>query len=244
MRTCGKERACNEHQDDGEDSAAGTLESAESHIAASTGTSTSCDGSGEAFSSTFSSLIDWAQDRVLIRVEADYEFFARPPDSRGNEHEVWFDAASKRWFKATFRNRFGLPWGQGISATPHEYLLRLLLQNRYFGDKMYLVAIINCEGKIRLLTSQPHVSGDFARPDEIQKWFRAHGFVRLEISERIAWYLKSENLLIADAHEGNVIKTPAGTIVPIDLNLIQPRGVLLEWVQLQTTGYTQMTLRL
>jgi hypothetical protein len=50
----------------------------------------------------------------------------------------------------------------------------------------------------------------------------------------VAWYLKSENLLVADAHEGNVIKVSArsGTsvLLPIDLNLVQPNGVLLNGV--------------
>jgi len=244
MRTSGKGHASDKPQNDRENPAAGALESAERHIAGSAGSSSSCDGSGAAFASAFSALVDWAEGHALIRVQSDFDFFERPPDSRGNEHEVWHDPASKRWFKVTYLNRFGLPWGEGQSATPHEYLLRLLLQNIYFGDKVYLVAIINCEGRIRVLTSQPHVAGDYATPDEIQRWFRGHAFRRIETERRIAWYLKSENLLIADAHEGNVIRTAAGTLVPIDLNLVQPKGPLLEWVQFQITGQAQLTLRL
>lgn len=244
MRSPRKGHAPHKSEDNGEDSSLGALESAERHIAGSADAGSSCDGSGAAFAPTFSALVDWAQDRSLILSETDFPFFARPPDSKGNEHEVWFDAPSKRWFKATYLNRFGIPWGQGNSATPHEYLLRLLLQNAYFGDKIYLVALLNCDGRVRTLTSQPHVAGDFATSEEIQKWFEVrHGFRRIETADRIAWYLKSENLLIADAHEGNVIRTAVGTLVPIDLNLIQPQGELYNWVQLETTGRVQLTFR-
>lgn len=243
MHSSNEANAANKPQDDSQDSTAGALESAERHIAGSAGAGSSCDGSGEAFAATFSSFIDWAEARGLIRTPADFGCFARHPDEHGNEHEVWFDISSKRWFKATYLNRFGLPWGQGDSATPHEYLLRLLLQNLHFGDDIRLVALINCDGKVRVLTSQPHIAGDFATLAEIQKWFDQRGFRRIETENRIAWYLKSENLLIADAHEGNVIRTAVGTLVPIDLNVIQPRGGLLEWVQLEITGQVQLELR-
>lgn len=45
----------------------------------------------------------------------------------------------------------------------------------------------------------------------------------------IAWYRKQENLLVADAHEGNVIRTPKGELVPIDLNITKPKGELFDW---------------
>jgi hypothetical protein len=235
--------AANKSQNNRENPAVSALQSAERHVAGSPDAGSSCDGSGEAFAATFSALIDWAESRALIRVPADFDFFVRPPHEHGNEHEVWFDASSKRWFKATYLNRFGLAWGPGDSATPHEYLLRLLLQNYYFGDDIWLISLINCDGKVRVLTSQPHIAGDFATLEEIQKWFDQRGFRRIETEDRIAWYFKPENLLIADAHEGNVIRTAVGTLVPIDLNVIQPRGRLLEWVQLQTTGQVQLSFQ-
>jgi len=55
------------------------------------------------------------------------------------------------------------------------------------------------------------------------------GFARVCANDCVAWYIRSDNLLIADAHEGNVIKTPNGDLVPIDLNIIQPSGELLAW---------------
>jgi len=151
----------------------------------------------------------------------------------GHEHQAWFDEESGRWFKATYENQFGLAWGRRGTATVREYLTRLILQNKYFGDDIHLVALINVEGKLRILISQPHVAGDPAAYNEIQDWFRFLGFTRLEVDGSVAWYLQEENLLVADAHEGNVIKVsyaPFGTSIflPIDLNLVQPNGNFLK----------------
>ena len=120
------------------------------------------------------------------------------------------------------------------SATAREYPTRLILQNEYFGDDIRLIVLVNAGGKLRILISQPHIAEKPAAYEEIQDWFRFRGFVRLEIRGSVAWYLKSENLLVADAHEGNVMKVSArsGTsvLLPIDLNLVQPNGVLLNGV--------------
>lgn len=209
--------------------AGGALEAAESYLARSPGPGPPGDGGGEAFSASFSALLDWGVENKLIRVEADFPFLQRPPDGHGDEHEAWFDEESNRWFKLTYRNRFGLAWGRNGSATAREYLLRLILQNTYFGDDLRLVALLNCNEGLRVLTSQPHIAGGPAAYGEIREWFCSLRFCRLEIDGCIAWYHDAENLLIADAHEGNVIRTPSGELVPIDLNVIQPTGSLLEW---------------
>jgi hypothetical protein len=216
---------------DSEDSAPSSLESAESHLAGCPKASSTCDGSGAAFSSTFGALVEWGKAHGLIQTPNDHAFFSRPTDGHGDEHEAWFDEDSLRWFKATYPNRFGFAWGRDGTATPHEYLRRLLLQNFYFSDDIQLVALLNCDEKLRVLTSQPHIAGDPAPYGEIQFWFQGLNYERIEDSGRIAWYHPAENLIISDAHEGNVIKTIDGALVPIDLNLIQPVGRLLEWVR-------------
>jgi len=81
-----------------------------------------------------------------------------------------------------------------------------------------------------VLTTQPHIPGEAARAEEIQQWFRGLGYKRMEIGNCVAWYLEVENLLVADAHEGNVIRAANGTLFAIDLNLIKPRGKMLESV--------------
>jgi hypothetical protein len=213
----------------GREAEAYSLESAESHVRASTGASGACDGGREEFTVAFTSLLEWAENRGLIRPPTDFPFLDRSPDGYGDEHEAWFDAVSNLWFKATYPNRFGLAWSKEDSATARAYLTRLVLQNRYFGDDIELVALINVDQRLRILTSQPHIAGEPAPYSEIQAWFQNLGFVRVCSNDRIAWYNTQDNLLIADAHEGNIIKTPDGDLVPIDLNICQPVGELFAW---------------
>jgi hypothetical protein len=211
------------------------LRTAESYVAASADPSRSCDGGREKFTATFSALCEWGEKEDLIRAPSDFEFFQRSPDSWGNEHQVWFNKTENRWYKATFENEFGLAWGRKGTANPREYLTRLILQNIYFGDDIRLIALLNCKERLRILISQPHIAGDSAPYDEIQKWFVFLGFVRLESADSVAWYQQRDNILVADAHEGNVILTSAGfaTCVPIDLNLVQPNGKVGDWVKAQ-----------
>ncbi len=96
-------------------------------------------------------------------------FLHRPRTAFGQEHECWFDEELGRWWKATYANRFGLAWGRDGSATAEEYLTRLVLQNKWFGDGIELEALINCDRKLRVLTSQPHIVGEPAEYDEIQQ---------------------------------------------------------------------------
>jgi hypothetical protein len=228
-------RANNKSQGDGGPVAPSALAAAESHVAASTSASGAGNGSGEEFSVSFNCFVEWADRQGLIKLHTDFTFLSRPPDGYGDEHEAWFDMLSNLWFKATYPNRFGLAWGRDISATPRAYLTRLVLQNRYFGDDIQLVALVNIGQRLRVLTSQPHIFGEAAPYGEIQAWFQNLGFVRICANDCIAWYIKSDNLLISDAHEGNVIKTPDGTLVPIDLNITQPSGELLAWACERTT---------
>jgi hypothetical protein len=206
------------------------LESAESYVAASAKAGCSGDGSGASFSASFEAILSWGEANALIQPEGEFAFFKRAPDGAGDEHQAWFDEVSNRWFKATYCNQFGLAWGRRGSATAGEYLTRLVLQNRYFGDDLQLVALVSSRQKLRVLTSQPHVAGEAAAYEDIQKWFCGLGFLRVEDGGSCAWYREPENLLVADAHEGNVIQTGAGALVPIDLNIVQPSGEVLAWL--------------
>jgi hypothetical protein len=163
------------------------LESAKSHIARSPGSGLPGDGSSQAFTASFRALLQWAEERGLIFKEGDFPFLFRSPDGSGDEHEAWFDEATNRWFKATYPNRFGLAWGRQDTATPYEYICRLTLQNIYFADKIELVGLINCAGKLRVLTSQPHIAGDPASCDEIKNWFLELGFVQIVSNGGMAW---------------------------------------------------------
>jgi hypothetical protein len=209
--------------------APGSLESAASYVARSTAASGARNGSREEFTATFSALLEWGEIEGIIRQKQEIAFFRRVPDAAGNEHEVWFDEPTNRWFKATYPNRFGLAWGRPGSANPAEYLSRLLLQNEYFEDDIKLVALVNCRGKLRVLISQPHIQGEAATVSQIEEWFRNLEFSRLESGDRFAWYNRDDNLLVADAHQGNIIQNRDGSLTPIDLNIVRPTGELRRW---------------
>ena len=207
------------------------LESAISHLAASKRAGGPGYEGRKEFTASFSALIDWAQDRSFVKPKSDFPIFYRSPDAFGQEHEVWYHENLGRWLKATYPNKFGISWKGEASATPLEYFTRLDLQNNYFGDDVFLEAIVQCDAQIRVLTSQPHISGEAASYAEIQWWFRELGFQRLEIGGSVAWYSVLNNLLIADAHEGNLIRVLEGILVPIDLNILRPEGEMLTEIQ-------------
>jgi hypothetical protein len=153
------------------DSAPSPLESAESHVARGTRAGHARDGGGKEFQIAFRCLVEWGEARGLISTPETFPFFGRRPDAHGQEHEAWFVESSNRWFKATYPNRFGMAWGKRESASAREYLTRLALQNRYFSDDLQLVALINFDKRLRVLTSQPHIEGRNASPEEIKNWF-------------------------------------------------------------------------
>ena len=214
--------------------APGSLESAESYVARSLGTSPEGLGGSQAFANAFRAFLEWGESCSLICSSADYPFLRRAPEAKGNEHEVWFDQDSNRWFKATYPNKFGLGWSEEGFATAREYLTRLVLSNRHFGDDIRLVALVNQHEQLRVLTSQPHIAGEPATHEEICSWFIGLRFRRIESVAGLAWYRADLNLLVADAHEGNVIKAHDGSLYPIDLNIAEPTGQLLEWVRSAT----------
>lgn len=224
----------NPPQSDNGQIALSTLESAESYVAASTRSGGASDGSGQAISSpfneSFSAFLCWGESVGLIRPQEEFPFFQRRPDGFGDEHQAWFDESCNRWYKATYSNRFGIAWGRKGSATAGEYLTRLVLANQFFGDDIQLVALVDSGQKLRVLTSQPHVAGEAADQGEIRMWFSGLGFIHFESNGSIAWYRKPDNLLVADAHEGNVIRTPMGTLFAIDVNIIRPSREMLELV--------------
>ena len=206
-----------------------TLQSALSYLAASASASGPGDGSRTGFSASFAALLQWGVEQDLVHEEKEFGFFRRKPFVTASEHSVWF-IEPNRWFKVTNPpNTFGIAWGRDGTATPTEYLTRIALQNEHFADDIRLECLLNCGQKMRILTSQRHVEGRASTYEEIQWWFANLGFVRIVYGTSIAWYSMKANLLIADAHEANVIFTSEGKCVPIDLNITKPSGDLREW---------------
>ena len=73
-----------------------------------------------------------------------------------------------RYLKATYPGRYGFtvvagPVYPGLAfALPSEYLNRLLLSNKHFGDDVWLEAVTSENGELVILTSQPTVVGEAA----------------------------------------------------------------------------------
>lgn len=198
------------------------LESAARYVAGSAATDGKNPSVRSPFASSFDAIVTWGQANEIIREESEFDFFRLSPTGQGNEHQGWFHESSNLWYKATYPNKFGLAWGRDGTATVGEYLNRLVLQNLHFGDDIKLVALANCNAKLRVITTQPHIVGTHATYDEIRPWFHGLGFARFESNGSIAWYRTSDNLLVSDAHEGNVMRSVTGALFAIDVNPMHP----------------------
>ena len=100
-------------------------------------------------------------------------------EDAGQEHCVWLDEKSQRYFKATFPGQFGFTvialqelGLELVQATPLEYLERWLLQNSLFGDDVRLEGIAGEEAGLAVVISQPNVAGDAVTVEEIEGFLR------------------------------------------------------------------------
>lgn len=174
-------------------------------------------------------LLAWARENGRLTVPS---LLNRVEDS-GQEHGVWLDAGSQRYFKFTHPGRFGFtvittPGGVPdlTVATPLEYLERLSLQNRVFGDDLWLEGIVEASGEVSVLTSQPNLTGDAVTPSEItafmqQLWFKPLAGLQLGHPGALAFYRDLDEVAVFDAHVANFVKDTAGTVLPIDLILVR-----------------------
>lgn len=159
-------------------------------------------------------------------------------EDRGEEHRVWLDLASQRYFKATHPGRFGftviaLPDGslELTGATPLEYLERLLLQNSLFGDHLRLEGVASESGKTVLLTSQPNIADEAVSDSEMSAfmaklWFAPLRGLSLGRPGALAFYRDLDEVAAFDAHPGNFVKDGNGVVLPIDLILLRADAAL------------------
>jgi len=123
-----------------------------------------------------------------------------------------------------------------VHATPLEYLERLLMQNRLFGDDIQLIGVAEEDGRQVILTSQPFIHGSEATLTEIELYFRSMWFqlvTGLNAGRRDspAFYRDLDETLVLDAHQGNLIKDNTGHIIPIDLILVRADDALQKALQ-------------
>lgn len=110
---------------------------------------------------------------------------------------------------------YGIALGSNCrGATPSEYLDRLSLQNRLFGDDIRLEWIVNVSGCPVIVTSQPALVGREAEKAEIVELMHRK---RYEMLAEGAFY-DGNGLLVFDLFPRNVIQVGQSTeeIYPID----------------------------
>lgn len=151
----------------------------------------------------------------------------------GAEHRVYYDAVRGLAIKSTHPNRFGYSArAEAEWATPVEYLKRLAWQNRIFGDECRVIGVAHEEDQLEIVTSQPWINSDPRRPrpdqHELDAYFGGFGFVPVLLNPDAPLYFNvTLGLLVADAHNRNVLRTDTGELAAIDLVIGIPGLVLL-----------------
>jgi hypothetical protein len=113
----------------------------------------------------------------------------------GQEHELFHDEASDRYFKVTRNGVFGLSPGIELAlvsssqdarrfhlweASPLEYLERVDLQNQLVpGLNRLEGVIVQANGEMAIVTSQPRFDIVAVGVAEIDAWFAAQGFAKI-----------------------------------------------------------------
>lgn len=134
----------------------------------------------------------------------------------GVEHDIFHEVATGRWIKLTLPGKSGKELQAraetpGVraklvtaDALPASYLRRLKLANENLGDDLCFHGVIADPGGPRLVTSQRHLQGEHAGQEAIARHFTNVGFRQINAK---TFYDPEENLLISDAHGGNVLRT-------------------------------------
>jgi hypothetical protein len=176
-------------------------------------------------------LIDWARGLGKIVPFSYVEQFVRV--SEGAEHVVFHDPERGRAVKATHVNRFGHSvTAEGKSASPLEYLERLALQNTLFGDDIRIEGVACDEAQMEIVTTQPWIVASHQHPSpsqtEIDAYFSNLGFCKAELVADVPlFYHRELGILVADAHDRNILRNESGELVPIDLVIGRPGVDLL-----------------
>lgn len=170
---------------------------------------------GERSLAEVKALGDWWKGRWLP--PSVHQLISRPSDTKGAEHEVWYDRDRGRVVKATWPWSFGAR-ADGAKALPSEYFDRLQAQNTLWGDDIVFEGIWEPHGQLRAVTSQPLVLGRPARPEEIDFYLTTCGFAKIGLEDACcAWLRADERVLISGAHGGNMVITPGGALVALNV---------------------------
>lgn len=161
------------------------------------------------------SLLEWAvESGAEIDGNAFAEIVAEWKDIGGqSEHHVLLAPDENRVLKTTIPPYFGA--GGCVAA----YARNLRWSNSLFGDDIRLEGVLRTEAGPMIVTTQPYIAGTEPTLAEIESWFTSQGY---EPSGYLQWHHPKTGVRIADAHSGNLIKTPEGYLIPIDLQVRSP----------------------
>ncbi|MGK0185259.1 MAG: hypothetical protein ACI9R3_001035 [Verrucomicrobiales bacterium] len=179
-------------------------------------------------------LLDWARANKRL---VDPSPFLDIPGEGGEEHQIGF--GKEVCYKLTHSKRYGFTVvadggiAELTAGLPLEYLERLLLQNRLFGDQVELIGVgLENETPV-MVTSQPLVSGSAVSREEMIAFMAQSYFFPLEglslgHQGSLAFYRDLDQVAAFDAHPGNFLKDDSGAILPIDLILLKADDALGE----------------
>lgn len=159
----------------------------------------------------------------------------RSPDDEGNEHQVWFDEASRFFWKLTWPDFFGLKvlyrQDEDERCSPIEYLERWHWHNECFGDQVEFWGVCRVNEGIRLAIRQPAIEGTPMDVPEIAAFFTSNGWQPFSVDGNLAFYDSQRRMAISDTHPGNLIRMADGLAAPIDLRVQLLDDVLADAVE-------------
>lgn len=171
----------------------------------------------------------------------------RAPDDEGNEHQVWFNPSSSIYLKATWPDFFGMLVihrnNEEAKASPVAYLERWQLHNELFGDSVEFLGILRANETMRLVITQPAINGTPASTEQIDTFFRNHGWLPFKVDNNQAYFDPQRNVVISDTHRGNIILMEDGLLAPIDLRVQPLSAALLDTVKKLANAHTALTAR-
>jgi hypothetical protein len=140
----------------------------------------------------------------------------------GNEHDVYIvgESPNRLVIRSTAKDSYGLAF-----ASPAQYLQRMADYNATFPElaiEMIGVSRAPVMGRLSdthgngvVWTAQPFVEGpEFHNQDDLTAAMQANGWDHVRDAE---YRHRETGAVIDDAHTGNVLLTPEGGIVPIDV---------------------------
>lgn len=189
----------------------------------------------------FLALSDWAAVNNALLPFSFIEQFKYI--GSGAEHRVYHDERHNVAIKATHTNRFGHSvYVAGSPALPGEYLRRLAWCNRLFGDQFKILGIaLDDEEQIEVICSQPWIEAHPVRSvpfnTEINEYFGRFGFYRIpSLPDAPMFYHSELGLLVADAHDTNILRASDGDFAAIDVVIGVPGPALCRELQLSDSA--------